>query len=1099
MELFCQPLFLFTFLSLLVMHNPKPYSCIYNCCNCGEVNPLNVYVTKGSTLVLNCTIEEDSSPYFLMFTFSNDNVDQSEFMELHGKNTILLRKVITDFEDQGVYYCYKNDKKVGSTYVEVEYPLQPVNDSDFWCVLYDWDHSLSCSWEMGAYKNKGNINVTVIAETRESPLEEDLEDQVHVYLFSYQRLYPAKINQTFCQWKETFDDPYWYRFYLTVHNIKTNQSVQSVFTKSAKSIVKPAPISDVFAENISSTCLTVKWTTRKFRFQVLVFIVSDEWNISIPQRKEVSPRDHVEQYLQLCDLIPFTDYTFNITRRKLTMTRQGYQEDGYWSDPAYFTFKTMPDVPASPPNITEGSFYHIYGNETILYWKPIKPIDRNGIVIGYFISYTSSDGKDNYSLSSQYENVTLSLHPEKCYNVSITAVTQEGYRSPSASVLIPPKTAIPTPSTVVIEVDRNRSSANIRWKGNKTCQHYVVFWMSGNNLDWKISFQNSTILAAPLHNLEKVGVSCSANLNHSSLENPHIAGGGLHWFRCKYFDEKEPALPVAVTVKPNQEALDLSWFIQCDDLSSYPQWINVTWCDLDLMNRCSQVWSHVLLEPGDRNCRLEGLDSTKTYRVRFSSLSKDGRTKEGSKIYDVKPYPIRDTSVSDIVNNPEIIWPIVGVLCVLMLVLAIWFARRKYRSKPEPAIEVPVVASKTSEKGSGYTNYTVQYTDKRDGNKYMILSEPILMDGFEAEKEKIFSNYYDDHIAKDEENTTDILEVPDILEDMEKSELYKKQKSTSQSSDYSKFITASGHTNNSDVFIQSRSQSDSHFSQSKPQSELSSIDFSQSKPQDEFSNHSGSSNYNKSKLNANGTGSDITEEEGLDKSSAFSSNEDGYREIRQDSTATDMSAYFETSYNTNSKVDSYSKVNVNEDVNAETDDELLVNLQSRSSNTEQNTDSAGSNGSSNLSSPCTTANVVPVEEQQAPVRGDVLLSSCVGDISLQNLQDSPPQMNETIIKSPPEDSDEEDSSNSGAPLPNSGGSLSNSGVPLPNSGGSLSNSGGPLPNSGGSLSNSGGSQSNSGGYLSSSTSGEDGYKTVDLNSGCASTVQSSDYTPIYGS
>ncbi|XP_061182315.1 uncharacterized protein LOC133190640 [Saccostrea echinata] len=1053
------PLFLFTLLNLLVIHNPRPYSCIYNCCDCGEVSPVNVYITKGSTLVLNCTIEEDSSPYLLMFTFGKNNVDQSEFTEQEKKNIILLKKVVKDFDDQGVYNCYKDDKKVGSSYIEVDYPLQPVNDSDFQCILYDWDDSLSCSWEIGTYKHNGNINVTVIAETSSHPL-----------------LYPDKLNNTFCQWKGTFDDPFWYKFYLSVHNIKMNQSIQSNFTRIASSIVKPAPISNVFAENISSTCLTVRWNTRQFKFQVLVFIASDEWNSSIPKKKEARPGDHIEQYLQFCNLIPFTDYTFNITRRKLTMIGHNKsREDGYWSDPAFFTFKTMADVPASPPNITEGSFYHVYGDETILYWKPIKPMDRHGIVISYIISYTSSDGRDKYSLSSQYENITLSLDGDKWYNVSITAITKEGYRSPSASVLIPPKISIPTPSTLVIELSRNRSSASIRWKGSELCQQYIVFWMSSNNLDWKVSPQNSTTLAAPLHNLEKVGVSCSAIVSHST-ENPGIVGGGLHWFTCKYFDEKEPALPVAVTVTSSQEALDLSWFIQCDDQSSYPEWFNVTWCDLDLMLGCSQVWNHVLLEPGDRNYRLKGLDSRKTYRVRFSSLSKDGHIKESRIFYDVKPDSKMDRNASDFENNSMIIWITVSLLCALMLVIAVPFAIRKCRSQLEPAIEVPVVPSKTGEKGSGYTNYTSQYSDKRDDNEYRILNDPILMNGLESEKERMFSNN-DGHVAKDQENMTDDLEIPDILEDMEKSEMHKKQKSTSQCSDYSKFITASGQTNNSEAFNQSRSQSDSHFNQSKPQSELSSIDFSQSKAQYELSNHSGSSNHNQSKVQSNGTERDITEEEWLDESSAFSSKlEDDYREIRQDSTATDMSAYLysksmsSSSHDTNPNVDSYSKVDVNEDINAETDDELLVNLQSSLPNTEQNNGSTESNESSNLSSQQTPAIVIPVEAQQAPVNANDVLTSSADEISFQNLQDSTPQINKKLVNSPQEESIEENSSNSGASLSSStSGEDAYKTVNL------------------------------NSGCTSSSTPGDDGYKTVNLNSGCTSSVHSSVYTPTYSS
>lgn len=69
-------------------------------------------------------------------------------------------------------------------------------------------------------------------------------------------------------------------------------------------------------------------------------------------------------------------------------------------------------------------------------------------------------------------------------------------------------------------------------------------------------------------------------------------------------------------------------------------------------------------------------------------------------------------------------------------------------------------------------------------------------------------------------------EVPIILDEMMMVDKVKKSKKTPQSSDYSKFIIASGHTNNSDVFHQSQSQSGNHVHES--QSPLSSDDVSPS-------------------------------------------------------------------------------------------------------------------------------------------------------------------------------------------------------------------------------------------------------------------------------
>lgn len=103
-----------------------------------EVSPVNVYTTMGSTLELTCRIQEDNSSYHLMFVFDNnehnevdqsnfiirdkyehDPVDQSHF-STRRKNPIILNKTIKSFDDEGNYICYKDDKKVGSAFVEIE-------------------------------------------------------------------------------------------------------------------------------------------------------------------------------------------------------------------------------------------------------------------------------------------------------------------------------------------------------------------------------------------------------------------------------------------------------------------------------------------------------------------------------------------------------------------------------------------------------------------------------------------------------------------------------------------------------------------------------------------------------------------------------------------------------------------------------------------------------------------------------------------------------------------------------------------------------------------------------------------------------------------
>lgn len=53
----------------------------------------------------------------------------------------------------------------------------------------------------------------------------------------------------------------------------------------------------------------------------------------------------------------------------------------------------------------------------------------------------------------------------------------------------------------------------------------------------------------------------------------------------------DPALPISVFVTPDRSALDVTWILPCNELVSYPLWLNVTWCDLHpSLEICQGQW-----------------------------------------------------------------------------------------------------------------------------------------------------------------------------------------------------------------------------------------------------------------------------------------------------------------------------------------------------------------------------------------------------------------------------------------------------------------------------------------------------------------------------
>lgn len=165
-------------------------------------------------------------------------------------------------------------------------------------------------------------------------------------------------------------------------------------------------------------------------------------------------------------------------------------------------------------------------------------------------------------------------------------------------------------------------------------------------------------------------------------------------------------------------------------------------------------------------------------------------------------------------------------------------------------------------------------------------------------------------------------EVPFILDKMMVDRVQKSKK-TPQSSDYSKFIVASGLTNNSDVFHQSQSQSGSHVNES--QSPLSSDDVSPSV----LTNQNLSTDLSQSEQLSNQTWSGMKNKKVTSSYSSSSSDDDNeddaYQDIGHfdDSSSTDTSAYpplqsapYSSSAFTEQDMDSYSKARVNEDISA---------------------------------------------------------------------------------------------------------------------------------------------------------------------------------------
>ncbi|XP_034311956.2 uncharacterized protein [Magallana gigas] len=786
-----------------------------------------------------------------------------------------------------------------------------------------------------------------------------MSDKTSYINWNHSTLRPAQTNNTFASWNANLGQPYTIKFHLTITQTRTNETLRQTLTRNVRDIVKPAPVSKIFAESISSTSLKLKWeNSHPDRFQIYGIFSSDEWTSHNFSKNLSKTKDRIQE-MNFTDLIPFTKYYFTITRRPLRKTgANSYVQNGHWSRPTSATIRTLPDEPVSPPIIIEGSFSRVGEHQVVLYWKPIKPMDRRGIISNYTVDFASLNDNMKSSIVSQYENISLPLDSNKWYNISIFAVTLEGFKSPSNSEIVPSKIDGPQISSVVIELNRNRTEALVHWEPNSECLYYVVFWKTDTKLDWKTSIQSNTTLSVQNLSNFKVGVSCSANLfhsslanlshsspanlshsspanlSHSSLEESMVVGGGMWWSNCKYPEETEPALASSLTLTPDQAALDVTWTLLCDGLSSYPQWFNLTWCDLHPSKEVCQDEDYVLLDPREKYYRLEDLNHSRTYRVRINSVSKDNHVRTNMEYKDKKPgiYEYIEDKATYLILPLTIILSII----IVVVILLIYIVRKCKSEKDAMAVEVPFVPfvqNKDAKEDVSYNTRNKQFLELKDKMDYQVVDGSQYSD---LEKDSSETRINDIELGlKDQEVEP---EVPFILDEMMMVDKVKKSKKTPQSSDYSKFIVASGHTNNSDVFHQSQSQSGNHVHES--QSPLSSDDVSPSV----LTNQNLSTDLSQSDPLSNQTWSGMQNKKVTSSSSSSSSSsddddneDDAYQDVGHfddSSSSTDTSAYpplqsvpYSRSGYTEQDIDSYSKARVNEDISAGTDDELLISSQ----------------------------------------------------------------------------------------------------------------------------------------------------------------------------
>ncbi|XP_015208369.2 phosphatidylinositol phosphatase PTPRQ isoform X2 [Lepisosteus oculatus] len=208
--------------------------------------------------------------------------------------------------------------------------------------------------------------------------------------------------------------------------------------------VPDGPVSNLNAQNISSTTISVSWLPpdspngRVFYMVSLREAQTNTPTLKLTTNKTVILFENLQKY---------TDYILEVT----AATVAGFSEN----TTTIKYLRTDEDIPGSPPLISSAT--NLSSSSIRVSWKP--PNQPNGVILNYSIALAGPTGP-SISFTSNTSLILSNLTPFTPYNVSISAINKRGI-GPSTSFLLYTDEAEPSspPQNLMI----SNYTANSMW------------------------------------------------------------------------------------------------------------------------------------------------------------------------------------------------------------------------------------------------------------------------------------------------------------------------------------------------------------------------------------------------------------------------------------------------------------------------------------------------------------------------------------------------------------------------------------------------------------------------------------------------------------
>ncbi|KAL3867782.1 hypothetical protein ACJMK2_040630 [Sinanodonta woodiana] len=637
----------------------------------------------------------------MYFTRRNQAIPQ-QYISILSRRSIRLQMPITSPRDEDNYVCKLNKTNgeleiIGNQFVTVEYEPKIVENIS--CRVYNWE-MMNCTWDLGVdYNHPENINVTL-------PWAIDKHyDCPH-------------LTRTSCTWlpvdgPDSFKSDMTYLMKVNIKDLKTKKEYQAskTYTATTSLLVEPASVKNVTVSR-NSSCISLQWKHERMERQLFYKVqFQSQWNKSdLWEVIDVG----LSNSLTLCDLLPFTNYTFNITCIPYVLYRNIDETEraaGFWSKGKCFTVQTSEDVPLKAPEVHVGNFIEQLScseyrcRKIWIFWKPVDKKYSGGHIERYNLDYYDVDHKDHFKDFSTGSSFFKSIHIylEHSYILKIAAVNAAGVSQHNATLFIPASEKKPTVPELIVEADSltdtiatlNFTIFNHLSELWKQLTNFTIYWCKGykptqicqepiNWMDVPISQTQITLKLPRLVDENLFGLSVQA-----LTWDDQVISSGFIWNTCTYIRNTKPLVPPRnvelCSFQPNR-ALCIQWErLLCPNTRAFVKHYEIMYCKADQELNCSGEVIKLGVSNRFSSFTLYDLDPGVRYRVWLQALSEEGASPTTE--------PIFQEVVDRRLNPSEIGGIAVGSLFFLIIFLfgAILCTRRLYRTVKHKYFEpVPI-------------------------------------------------------------------------------------------------------------------------------------------------------------------------------------------------------------------------------------------------------------------------------------------------------------------------------------------------------------------------------------------------------------------------